>query len=44
MIYQFLGFPHGPEGIEEMMRQYHLSAQWISNFVQGRLGILYEIP
>ncbi len=32
-ISPILGFPSGPEGIEEMMRQYHLSAQRISNFV-----------
>ena len=28
-----LGFPPGTKGIEEMMRQYHLSTQKISNFV-----------
>jgi [protein-PII] uridylyltransferase len=32
-----LGFPSGSEGIEEMMRQYHLSTQRISNFVQDVL-------
>jgi [protein-PII] uridylyltransferase len=32
-----LGFSHGTAGIEEMMRQYHLSVQRISNFVQDIL-------
>ncbi len=32
-IAPLLGFSHGTTGIEEMMRQYHLSAQKISNFV-----------
>jgi len=32
-IAPILGFPFGTEGIEEMMRQYHLSTQRISNFV-----------
>ncbi|MGA2466121.1 MAG: [protein-PII] uridylyltransferase [Thermodesulfobacteriota bacterium] len=32
-IAPILGFPPGTEGIEEMMRQYHLSNQRISNFV-----------
>jgi [protein-PII] uridylyltransferase len=38
-----LGFSLGTEGVEEMMRQYHLSTQRISNFVQDILErILYE--
>ena len=38
-----LGFPLGAEGVEEMMRQYHLSTQRISNFVQDILErVLYE--
>jgi [protein-PII] uridylyltransferase len=38
-----LGFPHGTEGIEEMMRQYHLATQRISNFVHDILErALYE--
>lgn len=38
-----LGFPLGAEGVEKMMRQYHLSTQRISNFVQDILErILYE--
>lgn len=38
-----LGFPHGTEGIEEMMRQYHLATQGISNFVHDILErTLYE--
>lgn len=32
-ITPILGFPPGTKGIEEMMRQYHLSTQRISNFV-----------
>jgi [protein-PII] uridylyltransferase len=32
-IAPILGFSHGTKGVEEMMRQYHLSAQKISNFV-----------
>ncbi len=32
-----LGFSHGTEGIEEMMRHYHLSTQGISNFVRDIL-------
>ena len=32
-----LGFPQGTQGIEEMMRQYHLSTQRISNFVHDIL-------
>jgi [protein-PII] uridylyltransferase len=38
-----LGFPAGPRGIEEMMRQYHLSAQKISNFAWDILErVLHE--
>jgi len=38
-----LGFPHGPQGVEEMMRKYHLSTQRISNFVRDILErALYE--
>ncbi len=38
-----LGFPQGTEGIEEMMRQYHLATQRISNFVHDILErALYE--
>jgi [protein-PII] uridylyltransferase len=38
-----LGFPHSTKGIEEMMRQYHLSTQRISNFVHDILErALYE--
>jgi [protein-PII] uridylyltransferase len=36
-IAPMLGFPPGTEGIEEMMRQYHLSTQRISNFVHDIL-------
>src|SRR4030043_376055 len=31
-IAPLLGFPRGTKGVEEMMRQYHLSARGISNF------------
>jgi [protein-PII] uridylyltransferase len=42
-IAPLLGFPPGTEGIEEMMRQYHLSAQRISNFVYDILDrVLHE--
>jgi [protein-PII] uridylyltransferase len=38
-----LGFPHSTKGIEEMMRQYHLSTERISNFVHDILErALYE--
>ncbi len=38
-----LGYPQGTEGIEEMMRQYHLATQRISNFVHDILErALYE--
>ena len=36
-ISPILGFPQGTEGIEEMMRQYHLATQRISNFVHDIL-------
>jgi len=36
-IAPLLGFPPGTRGIEEMMRQYHLSAQKISNFASDIL-------
>jgi [protein-PII] uridylyltransferase len=42
-IAPLLGFSRGTEGIEEMMRQYHLSTQSISNFVNDILDhVLYE--
>jgi [protein-PII] uridylyltransferase len=42
-IAPILGFPLGIMGVEEMMRQYHLSAQRISNFVHDILDrALYE--
>ena len=42
-IAPILGFPAGTKGIEEMMRQYHLSTQRISNFVYDILErTLYE--
>jgi [protein-PII] uridylyltransferase len=42
-IAPMLGFSHGIEGIEEMMRQYHLSAQRISNFAHDILDrVLFE--
>ena len=42
-IAPILGFPQGTLGVEEMMRQYHLSAQRISNFVRDILDrVLYE--
>ncbi len=38
-----LGFPPGAKGVEEMMRQYHLSTQKISNFVNDVVErALYE--
>jgi [protein-PII] uridylyltransferase len=36
-IASILGFSRGPEGIEEMMREYHLSTQRISHFVNDIL-------
>jgi len=42
-IAPILGFSPGAKGIEEMMRQYHLSAQKISNFACDILErVLYE--
>jgi [protein-PII] uridylyltransferase len=42
-IAPILDFPQGTIGVEEMMRQYHLSAQRISNFVHDILDrALYE--
>jgi [protein-PII] uridylyltransferase len=42
-IAPILGFPQGTIGVEEMMRQYHLSTQRISNFVHDVLDrSLYE--
>jgi [protein-PII] uridylyltransferase len=42
-IAPLLGFSKGTEGIEEMMRQYHLSTQRISNFAQDILDrVLHE--
>jgi len=42
-IAPLLGFSKGSKGIEEMMRQYHLSTQRISNFANNVLDhILYE--
>jgi [protein-PII] uridylyltransferase len=42
-IAPLLGFSKGTEGIEEMMRQYHLSTERISNFVNDILDhVLYE--
>ena len=42
-IAPLLGFSMGTKGIEEMMRQYHLSTQRISNFVNDILDhVLYE--
>ena len=44
-IAPILGFPQGTAGVEEMMRQYHLSTQRISNFVHDILDrALYEPP
>lgn len=36
-IAPLLGFPPGTQGIEEMMRQYHLSTQRLLNFAEGIL-------
>ncbi|MBM4278201.1 MAG: [protein-PII] uridylyltransferase [Deltaproteobacteria bacterium] len=42
-IAPLLGFPMGTKGVEEMMRQYHLSARGISNFFHDILDrALYE--
>jgi [protein-PII] uridylyltransferase len=44
-IAPILGFRQGTMGVEEMMRQYHLSTQRISNFVHDILDrALYEPP
>ncbi len=43
-IAPILGLPPGPEGVEEMMRQYHLSTQRISNFVQDVLDRALHEP
>jgi [protein-PII] uridylyltransferase len=44
-IASILGFSRGAEGIEEMMREYHLSTQRISNFVNDILErALYDPP
>ncbi len=39
-----LGFPHGREGIEEMMREYHLSTQRILNFVSNIIERILSEP
>jgi [protein-PII] uridylyltransferase len=39
-----LGFSHSTEGVEQMMRQYHLSTQRISNFVQDILDRALHEP
>jgi [protein-PII] uridylyltransferase len=43
-IAPLLGFSKGTEGIEEMMRQYHLSTQRISNFVDDILDHVLAEP
>ena len=43
-IAPILGFSHGTVGIEEMMRQYHLSSQKISNFVDNILDRILREP
>jgi [protein-PII] uridylyltransferase len=43
-IAPILGFPPGTKGIEEMMRQYHLSTQRISNFVYDILDRALHEP
>jgi len=43
-IAPILGFRPGPEGVEEMMRQYHLSTQRISNFAQDILDRVLRDP
>ena len=43
-IAPLLGFSKGTEGIEEMMRQYHLSTQRISNFVDDILDHVLVEP
>lgn len=39
-----LGFPRGTMGVEEMMKQYHLSTQRISNFAQDVLDRALDEP
>jgi [protein-PII] uridylyltransferase len=43
-IAPILGFPPGTKGVEEMMRQYHLSTQRISNFVYDILERALQEP
>src|SRR4030065_1919902 len=43
-IAPLLGFSPGAKGIEEMMRQYHLSTQQISNFVNNILEHILNEP
>jgi [protein-PII] uridylyltransferase len=43
-IAPILGFPPGSDGVEEMMRQYHLSAQRISSFAQDILNRALHDP
>ena len=43
-IAPIIGFPPGTKGIEEMMRQYHLSTQRISNFVYDILARTLHEP
>ncbi|NWG01513.1 MAG: [protein-PII] uridylyltransferase [Syntrophaceae bacterium] len=43
-IAPILGFPNGTEGIEEMMKQYHLSTQKISNFAHNILERILRKP
>src|SRR4030043_267281 len=43
-IAPILGLRSGTEGIEEMMRQYHLSTQRISNFTQDILDRVLQEP
>jgi [protein-PII] uridylyltransferase len=43
-IAPILGLRPGPKGVEEMMRQYHLSTQRISNFAQDILDRVLHDP
>jgi len=43
-IAPLLEFPSGPQGIEEMMRQYHLSTQRLSSFAEGVLDRALSEP
>ncbi|MFB3884179.1 MAG: [protein-PII] uridylyltransferase [Thermodesulfobacteriota bacterium] len=43
-IAPLLGFSAGAKGIEEMMRQYHLSTQKVSNFVDDILDHVLQEP